>query len=328
MTRKPFPVLTDLKLSLSGGIPVLHDEFLGGSAPHLRTVFLRYLPFPTFPKLASSATHLSELSLWDIPIAGYISPDAMATCLATLPSLKLFEIGFRSPRSRPDQISLPPLTRAVLPALTRFVFKGVSEYLEDLVARINAPKLNRLKIHLFMDLMFNIPQLHTFIARTESTMPLNQATVTFSSSDIVMTLSTPSDTVDLMISCKEPERQASSIAQVCSQLSPLLSHVELLAICEHPPGHARQGNGIDPTQWFELFALFPAMQHLHIYDDLRPLVSRALQALTGEGATQVLPALRSLFFKGPSPSRRTREDIQAFIVACQHSDHPVDVHWE
>ncbi|KAH9970259.1 hypothetical protein BJV74DRAFT_990568 [Russula compacta] len=312
-------IVVDLKLSLSGGIPVLPEEFLGGSAPRPQTVFFNYIPFPAFPKLASSATHLSELSLWDIPVTGYISPEAMATCLATLPSLKLFEIGFRSPRSRP---------RAVLPALTRFVFNGVSEHLEGLVARIDTPKLNRLKIHLFLDLLFNNPQPHKFIARTEWTRPLNQATVTFFSSDIVLTLATPSDTVDLMIICKGPDRQASSMAHVCSQLSPLLSHVEQLDIREHPPGYARQGNGIDPTLWLELFDLFPAVEHLHIYEELRPLVARALQELIREGATEVLPTLRSLFLKGPSPSSCIREDIDALIVECQHSDHSVDVHWE
>ena len=61
-----------------------------------------------------------------------------------------------------------------------------------------------------------------------------------------------------MISCKEPDWQTSLTVQVCSQLSPLLSHMEQLDICEHPPGNARQGNGINITQWFELFDLSPA----------------------------------------------------------------------
>ncbi|KAH9987739.1 hypothetical protein BJV74DRAFT_491391 [Russula compacta] len=56
-----------------------------------------------------------------------------------LPSLNAVHIGFRSPLSRPDRITLSPPTRAVLPALTHFNFKGVSEYLEDFVARMIPP---------------------------------------------------------------------------------------------------------------------------------------------------------------------------------------------
>ena len=118
------------------------------------------------------------------------------------------------------------------------------------------------------------------------------------------------------------------MAQLCRQLSPLTSHLESLEIGEDTPGQARQGNGIDPTQWFELFDLFPAVQDLYIHDQLRPLVARALQELTGERATEVLPTLRSLFFRGLTPPGSTREDIRKFIAARQHSDHPVDVHWD
>ncbi|KAH9974859.1 hypothetical protein BJV74DRAFT_183290 [Russula compacta] len=328
VTQKPFPVLTDLRLSSSGEIaPVLHEGFLGGSAPRLRTIFLHYIAFPAFPKLASSAAHLSELFLWEIPITGYISPEAIATCLAALPSLKYLQIGFESPRSRPDRIGPPPPTCAVLPALIQFVFKGVSEYLEDLVARIDTPKLASLVIHLFVDLMLNIPQLHRFIERTERIRLLDSAKITFSSSYITIRLEPLTGVVELLIMCGEVGRQASSMTQVCSQLSPLLSHVEQLDIRGYPPGPARRGIGIDPTQWFELFDSFPAVQHLYIYGELRPLLLLALQALTGEGTTQALPTLRNLFFKGPSPSRSIREYIQASIAARQHSDHPVDVHW-
>ena len=323
--ERPFPVLTDLYLSSSAEIaPVLHDEFLGGSAPCLKNFVLLNIPFPGFPRLASFATHLSTLSLYDLPMTGYISPEAMATCLATLPSLHYLFISFQSPLSRPDHIGLPPPMRAVLPTLTYFDFTGVSEYLEDLVAQIDTPKLFRLVIHFFMDLMFHIPRLNKFIARAERTRPYISADVRFSATHIQIFLGR----IELEVICREPDWQASSIAQLCNWLSSCLSHVERLEICEDTPGQARQGNGIDPTQWFELFDLFPAVQDLYIHGQLRPLVTRALQELTEERATEVLPTLRSLFFTGPSPPESTREDIETFIAARQHSDHRVVVHWD
>ncbi|KAH9977545.1 hypothetical protein BJV74DRAFT_953485 [Russula compacta] len=303
VTRKPFPPLTDLRLFSTDEIgPV----FLGGS----------------------TGSVLTYLTLLNIPNAGYIPPEAMATCLAALPSLATLSIGFQSPQSRPDRIVLPPPTRAVLPALTVFAFKGVSEYLEALVARIDTPHLFSLQIHLFMNLMFRFPQLHKFITRTERTRPHNPAEITFSSSEARIGLEPSSGSVRLTILCKEPDWQASSVAQVCSQLSPLLSHVEYLEIRERTPGETQRGNGIDPTQWFELFHPFPAVKSLRMYGELGPLVAQALKELRRERATEVLPALRGIFFNGPSLSGSIRKGLQPFIVARQHSDHPVDAHWE
>ena len=323
--QKPFPVLKNLTLfSADKTAPVLHEGFLGGSAPHLQSFYLTNITFLEFHNLALSCSYLSQLFLSDIPIAGYISPEAMATCLATLPSLENLEIGFQSPRSRPNRIGRPPPTRVILPTLFEFEFKGVSEYLEDLVARIDTPKLVRLGIRFFMDLMFNIPQLHKFIVRTETIRSLNSAEIVFYPWASVIRYETA---IELEISCRERDWQASSMAQVCSRPSPLFSHVELLAIREYTPGQARKGNDIDPTLFMELFDPFPAMQHLHIHGELRPLVTQALQELTGESATEVLPSLRRLVFEGPPPSGSIQKDIQGFITARQKSNHPVDVEW-
>jgi hypothetical protein len=323
VTRKPFPVLRDLRLASFDKI-VLDEELLGGLAPRLQSITLENIAFPGFPKLALSFSSLSTLTLRSIPITGYISPEAMATCLATLPSLEFLSIEFESPRSRPNRIGLPSPTRAVLPALIQFEFSGVSEYLEDFLGRIDTPNLGRLIIRLFMDLVFNIPQLHRFIVRTESIRLLNPAEIKFFSWVTKIILGP----VSLDILCSEPDWQASSMAQLCSQLSPLLSHVEQLYIREETLGQALQGNGINPTQFLELFHPFPALQRLHIYDELRPLVARALQELTGESATEVLPSLRSLVFRGPLPSGSIQKDIEEFITARQNLNHPVDVEWK
>ncbi|KAH9967009.1 hypothetical protein BJV74DRAFT_799523 [Russula compacta] len=248
----------------------------------------------------------------------------MATCLAALPSLRWLYIGLRF---YSDRINLSPPTRAVLPALSHFSFQGISEYLEELVARIDTPKLFHLNI--VIDLIYNIPQLCKFIARTEAMRPLSPAEIIFSSSYTEIRLGPHYGVVMLRISCEGSDWQASSMARVCSQLSPLLSHVERLDIREHPPQeNAIEKNAIDPSRWFDIFDPFSAVQRLYLYDELRPLVALALQVLIGERATEMLPTLRSLYLKGPPPSRSTREDIQLFIAARQHSNYPVDVHWE
>ena len=122
----------DFRLIDSRPAPALPDGFLGGSAPRLQSLELDSIPFPALPKLLLSATDLVHLTLWNIPHSGYISPEAIVTGLAVLANLKSLTIEFESPLSRPDRESRrpPPPTRTVLPALTRFEFQGVSEYLE------------------------------------------------------------------------------------------------------------------------------------------------------------------------------------------------------
>ncbi|KAH9163255.1 hypothetical protein EDB89DRAFT_575917 [Lactarius sanguifluus] len=165
--QEPFPVLTYLDVSLGGGsAPVLPANFLGGSAPCLRTIHLRDIPFPALPSLLLSASDLVKLELRNIPPTGYISPEAMVASLAALPRLEIFVIEFRSATSRPDQILPPPVIRTVLPSLTYFEFQGASEYLEDLVARIDGPQLDHIfTIYLkFVDIQ--VAQLSRFINRS------------------------------------------------------------------------------------------------------------------------------------------------------------------
>ena len=132
--QKPFPGLMHLDVSVNGDVvPVLPDSFLGGSAPRLRELWLRGVPFPSISKLLFI---LVTLYLEDIPDSGYISPDAMATALTVMTRLESLYLEFRSPRPRPGTASrpLPPPTRFSVPVLNKLTLKGVHEYLEGLLA--------------------------------------------------------------------------------------------------------------------------------------------------------------------------------------------------
>jgi len=60
------------------------------------------------------------------------------------------------------------------------------------------------------------------------------------------------------------------------------------------------------------------------------LVAPALRELSGERATEVLPALQnlSLTTSGSSPSGPLKEAIEEFIATRQLYGHPVTVHYE
>ena len=165
--QEPFPALTHL--NLSSDIEILPVALMGRSAPRLRYLELKHVPIRGLPELLLSATDLVHLDLLSIPRSGYISPEAIVACLSTLPRLEMLHLAFESPHgSRPIHgiRRLPQATRSVLPALIRFCFTGVREYLEDLVARFDSPQLDHLDIIFFNQLISDTPQLTQFIGRT------------------------------------------------------------------------------------------------------------------------------------------------------------------
>jgi F-box-like len=174
----PFPALTSLVLVACGAlVPVLPETFLGGSAPSLRTLILDRIPFPALPKLLSSATRLVSFRVWNVPGTGYISPEAIAACLAALPCLEEFRIETQT-GPLADERSPPPPTPAVLPSLTLFHCKGIIGYLEHLIARTDSPRLTTLSIT-FYGLILHIPQLHRFIGCASNIKTPNCVVVEF-----------------------------------------------------------------------------------------------------------------------------------------------------
>jgi hypothetical protein len=177
---QPFPALTRLRLQLQHRVekvPVVPAAFLGGSAPRLQKLFLDCIPFLGLPNLLLSATHLVELDLRRIPHSGYISPEAMATSLSALSRLESLHIEFESPRRRNDPKSRrpPPPTRTLLPVLTNLYFLGANEYLEDLVAGIDAPRLDKLTITYSHELTFDTQQVTHFVSRTPKLKAYDEA---------------------------------------------------------------------------------------------------------------------------------------------------------
>jgi len=331
---KPFSVLTSLRL-LSKQIdasapvpPALPDSFLGGSAPRLQTLSLSGIPFPALPSLLLSTRDLVELHLWDIPLSGYISPEAMVSGLST--RLEILFLDFRSPRSRADRENhlLPRLTRVVLPALTSLIFKGNSEYLEDIVAQIDTPLLSQLKITFFNQLIFDAPLLGHFISRTETFKAPHRARVMFWESKVEVWLDPRNGNgaykvSSLEISCRPSDWQLSSLAQVCdSALSPLPT-LELLEINIKRSWQ----DDVDIAQWVELLHTLTSMKNLLLHGESIQHVALALEQLTRERVTEALPALQNLFLQGPQPSEPAKKMIGKFVAARQLSVRPVAVHY-
>ena len=330
--QKPFPELTHLRLCCSA-LTFVPDSFLGGSAPRLRGLDLMGIPFPGLPRLLLSTTHLRELYLGSIPHSGYFSPEAIVTALSTLTSLRSLSLGFQSPQSRPYRHS-PSLTRSVLPFLRSLRFKGVSEYLEDLVARIDAPRLSFLNIILFNQIVLDAPQFIEFITHTPRLKAANEAHLAFKdgAAEVAIISSAPSPFGtgygNIKISCRDSDWQVSSLEQVCTLCLPPLPALEDLYIYENPKSPPDWRDNIEYTLWLELLHPFSTVKNLYLSEEFVPRVAPALQELVGGRTAEVLPTLQNIFLEGRELSV-AHEGIATFVAARQLSGHHINISlWE
>ena len=343
MMQEKFPALTHLGLDLDllhncrRTTPALPDGFLGGSAPSLKSLWLRSIPFPALPNLLLSTTGLVHLALVDLPYGGYISSEVIVTALAVLPNLESFTIEFMSPSSFPDWETRHPLpqTRTALPALTSFKFRGVSEYLEDFVARIDTPLLSSIHIAFFYQLIFDIPLLAQFMKRTTTLRALSRVHVDFGHNSVCVGCHPPRRGLDqdsgLQILCAELDQQLLSLAQLFTLFFPSIYMVEHLYIYIQ----SLWKDNTESMQWLEFFHPFTAAKSLYVSKPFVQCIAPALQKVARECVTEVLPALEGIFLEGPrssGPAQKViglpgelQEAIGQFVAARQLLGHPVAV---
>ena len=334
--QDPFPALTLLELELDVSDEesmIASDSFLGGSALNLQHLDLSGVPFPGLPKLLLSATHLCTLHIHNIPHSGYFSPEAMATALSALTKLESFWLEFESPRSCPGRGPRhpPPPTRSVLPALTWFKFYGVSEYLDDLVARIDAPLLDSFQITFFPQLIFHTPRLAQFISRTPNFMAPDEAHVIFYNFQAKLILPQTYTRFESEILCRQSDWRLSMLAQVCSSSLHLIPSLEHLYIHEYRAyeNRRRWQDDIENIQWLELLRPFTTVKALYLSRDFTTQIILALEELVGERVTEVFPTLQSLFLEDLHLSGPVQKAIETFVAARRLSGLPLTVsHWD
>ena len=337
--QKPFPALTDLALysreydsRLARALP---DDFLGGSAPRLRSLKLDSILFPALPNLLLSTTDLVRLTLWNIP-PEYTLFEAIVTSLTDLAKLKYLTIKFGYPLSLPDSKSRlpPPPTRTILPALTLLKFEGSSECLEDLVAWIEAPLLDTIIITFFHEFIYDIPQLARFMRHTIMFEALNEAReahVDITFNYVHVGAFSPIDgKFRFRISCEHfdwenSDLRLSSLAPVFTSFLPSIYTVKHLYIhgSRYLPSLLQRNT--ESMEWLEFFKPFSAVKKLYIIEEFAQCIALALQELVAERETKLLPALDGIFLEEilPSKSGHVKEAIGQFVAARQLLGRPV-----
>jgi hypothetical protein len=314
MMQKPFPALSHLRLTITvywDGFVSLPDGFLGGNASNLQELWLTEIYFPALPTLLLSAHHLIDLHLCGRSIL-FISPEAMVSSLDVTTRLEHLFLGFNSPREPLDQVPATPPTRVVLPSLTRFQYRGDSQYLEDFVSRIDCPRLKSIIASYFDPLVTILPfpflpdpplqllQFIQFIDRTALKLaPFRHARIDFGGLSI-----------NLDSSQAEPRASHFSLAFPCSRHFHTQSMRHLLIkfpamltnVCHLTVLHGRRERlcDLNIAEWVGLLRIFPAVETLHVCGQLAKIIDPVFDRLIGETVAEVLPVLRFLHIESPS----------------------------
>ena len=228
--KRPFSELEDLVLLSRDGVPLtLPSTFLCG--PRLRRLHLTRIAVPALLQLLISSKNLVYLRLQEFLNPMHISPRELTNALSRMAQLRLLSLHFLSTivyRAPPT----PCGERVVLPVLDHFNFRGGSQYLERLVARVDAPRLGNIEATFFDGSVFELPELIVFIGRIEMHKSYRRADIISSERAISISLTQPEGPTCLKFQLfrKSLSKQLTFMARICIPHSTFLFNVEDLRI--------------------------------------------------------------------------------------------------
>jgi len=185
-----------------------------------------------------------------------------------------------------------------------------------------------------MDLHFDVPQLHRLIGHVAEFKTFHHADVGISASSIQLhvypntgpgLVHTNRRRIVLGIYGQELYPQLSSLAQICGPSFPIIFALEELRIRgDYSLSSPHRQDDIEKAQWLELLDSFTDLKNLYLTSGVAQHLCGALRELSGERATEVLPALCNLFVRGSS-LKPVQKAMKPFIAARQLSGRPVVV---
>ncbi|KAH9957591.1 hypothetical protein BC827DRAFT_1224515 [Russula dissimulans] len=324
-----FPMLEFLNVEAStkddGNLTVPHTF----RAPHLRHLMVINFDFPLGSPLLATSISLVTLSLQRIDTSASFSPNDLIQRLSLMPRLETLGIGFHYHTLNVIErglMDIPITSYATLPFLRWFGFGGSSAYLEVLLSCITTPILEKLQIMFSNQPTFSVSSLLQFMTATKN-LKLSSANFDFDDTGVAVTVYPHAGAkmyaLHMDVACEGLRRQVSSLAQIFTVLSPVLSAVECIALAHAPPDDdwlSRRDVEFDRPQWRELLGSFKNVNTLLVKDDLVWVVSRCLQLDEGEDPLERLPKLQELSYSAEYDSG---DGFAKFIDARQVAGHPV-----
>ena len=336
--EEPFPALTVLKLhSTDATDPIfpLSDQYLGGTT-HLRSLSLTCIPIPELPNLLLSSADLVDLRLMEIPLSIFVPPDEMVAALSALTRLQVFHLEPEFDESHPswENRRLPQPRRTVLPSLIELRFEGAVDYLDDFMARIDAPLLDHLDIVFYgfdSIILFDTSQVLRFISHVPKFQAFDEAHIGIQPEGFkfwIEFLSTraSSGVLNLEILCVEPEKQFPCLAQFCRSPFFPLPTLESLYMVGGTYLRKLERDGMENARWREFLRPFTSVKNLYLSKNYVRCIATALEELGVKRATEVLPALENVVMENVQLHGSVSQDLR---ILRQLSGHPIVISgWE
>ena len=276
-------------------------------APHLQRLILSGFAFPTGSPLRTTVIgRLVTLRLYLTHPSAYFPPNTLLEYLSAMPQLEKLVIGFLFPfpnRVVENQLLLTPIgTRVTLPNLHHFTFQGVGAYLEALVSGITTPRLEKLGIAFFNQLIYSLPHLLQFM-RTTTSLKFHDAEIEFSRMAVRVGLY-PRDgggkwAFRMDVDCEDLDWQASSMAEISDALSQVFSAVEYLTlrVTRNLFQNTEVGcHEVGCTAWHRLLSSFGSVKTLFVDSPLVAELSRCLPSEDEKLPFVLLPELQQLIY--------------------------------
>ena len=306
-------------------------------APHLRHLMLVGFALPIGSRLLTTSVGLVTLFLGMINPSTYFRPNTVLQWVSFMPQLETLAINFIFPdrcRHMGGQVTHTAVTTPVtLPNLLEFRFHGVTAYLEALLYRISAPRLEKLHIAFFNQLTFSVPHLLHFVDSSEN-LRFKTARFKFSDRNVVVEAFLHEEAnlyaYRIIVNCRHLDWQVSSAAQIINLLGPVFSAVEHLSF-EHEvhSKSSEEHNEVDRSEWRKLLSSFRNVKTLRIVTGLVEELSRCLHLDDGELPLELLPELQELTYSGSGDTGNAftsfvkgRQDLGRSISLLRRSPSP------
>jgi hypothetical protein len=322
---EPFPILEQMYISSYPRTDHNRNLTLPRTfqAPLLRHLALQTVSPPMGSPSLLTTVGLVTLVLENIPSSAYFPPSDLLTQLSVMPQLEKLVTQFRylppSLSAEPQLSNAWAMTEVTLPRLRTLDFRGVSTYLEGLLAWIRAPLLSNFGVE-FLNANFVIP--HPLQIMRSGNFDLTSIELSFSNTGIFLRSKFPELIYRLYTwysFLRTLDWQVSSAVQILSALGPALSTVEILILCQQRPAWY---SVVDPTQWRSLLRLFGNVKILYVQDTLVNELARSLRTEGEEIPLDILSNLKELRF---SSGGDCGDLFYPFIKERQAAGHPVNL---
>ncbi|KAH9980457.1 hypothetical protein BJV74DRAFT_798107 [Russula compacta] len=336
---KVFLSLESLSLSTKYSdteVGVLPNDFV---APRLRVLHLRSIALSTESLLLTNATSLVSLRLECLPVSDFFSPEYLVERISSMPRLENLSISllhFPLPRLEMEFQHVPN-PRVVLPSLERLIFRGPSNYLERLLARINTPLLIDLRVKFTGGRTLIVPRLSEFLRMQN--LNFHTVEVSFSSTFIAITYHSGQPLAALpyfLFGTRDPDggqwspdQQLGAVIQICSAVAPFIPVVDCLALKlsdHYEPSWFRNPFKVDDSAlWHGFLQLFGGVRTLRVDKALAWSLTDALRRDNEPVVKELFPMLSEITVMSKKDPSHT--PLALFVSDCCLAGQPITLHF-